>query len=150
MLINKIEPDIFSSKKLGGLHDGKCNISLARPNEICYIFKCCFTILNGLYPFLTFLSSRRLQNQWMFKGASDFYGVVNFSQLLHSIYSSQWKTSLEFFLIRKDHHLIINIQELFRALSPKSDQHLISPYKINQKSHFTVTRIMEMITKTSS
>ena len=32
-------------------------------------------------------------------------------------------------------------------LTPKSDQHLISPYNITTKSHINVTRIKEMITR---
>ena len=34
----------------------------------------------------------------------------------------------------------------FNPFTPKSDQHLISPYKIYHESHNKATRIKEMIT----
>ena len=38
-------------------------------------------------------------------------------------------------------------ESVFNPFTPKSDQHLISPYNINPESHITVMRIEKMVTR---
>ena len=37
------------------------------------------------------------------------------------------------------------VKQLINPLTPKSDQHLISPYNVTPESHINIMRIKEMI-----
>ena len=63
-----------------------------------------------------------------------------FRKVLHGFLSVEKKNEKDLSTTRR-----VRIRQ-FNPLTPKSDQHLISPYSIIPESNIKVTRIKEMIT----
>ena len=58
-----------------------------------------------------------------------------------------WTRKIFWRILRYLHtYVMLRFLDFTDPVTPRSDQHLISPYNITRESHNRVTRIMEMIT----